>query len=306
MNNEFIQGYESAENRLYVEQSASYVVGSKKGHFEIPSDSIYYSTKFNNDVSRLHLRIFYYIPLSDPSINAIQNEEPYWAIEHISETIDIETVIFTGNFQNKVNLKPGQRYKLPYINSEKVCGIYLGKITGKESSGEVIEFGNYGTGGGLPKLDFKFLGAGKNQIFDIDVGELNGVHIMSILTPTEQNFFRLLSNQGNNKNPVPIQTIVDFALKDTNYSGLNVDEVEKNIKLYNKQIKTLNKEYDDSRINALKNSLNALKRQRDNLKTYIRQLTFEINKKLKEQVNLIGDNSIEIKTKNNNRYLEIK
>ena len=307
MDQEFITGYGSTGDRLYLEQSLKYVVGSKKGHFEIPEDSIYFDTNFNNNVSRLHANIFYYRPLSNPNINAEQNEEPYWAIEHISQTSEIETVIFTGNFQNKVVLKPGLRYKLPFNNPEKVCGIYLGKITGIKSDGEVIQFGTFGTGGGLPTLDFKLLGAGNNKIFDINVGELNGVYIMNILTPTEQKFFNLLSKQGNEKNPVSVQTILDFALDNTNYGGLNIEEIDKKIKKYKENIKSLKKENkDDPRIEINKRSLDQLSKQLKNLKVYLRQLTHSINDKLTNQVNHNGDNSIKIETKNNYRYLEIK
>lgn len=245
----------------------SHILGRDKKLWSenIDNNEQFFQTQNNNNVSRRHARIYLYKPF-DSSKNI--QEDPYWAIEHISEKPDIETVIFEGDFMNKTQLKPGRRYKLPLDNINKLCGIYLGKLDGRENEGVVLDFGEVDTGSNLidGELDYSKLTSVKVN-FDPFKGELNGIHISSILSKVEKVVFDIVSKRGDIKNPVSIEQIAEVH---PDYEGHG------------------NKSY-------FKGSL---------FKANVRQIKYMINKKLDEKVNSKGKSKIKIEGKHG-FYIEI-
>ena len=205
----------------------SYVIGRGKGSFNKPEDSKYIDVSSNNNVSRIHARIFFVRFDSDPNpkVNSNEQKEPYWAIEHLSQTSGIETVIFSDeNFSNKEILRPGLKYKLP-LNEKGTCGIYLGKITGNRLDGDVIEFGNFDTGEAfeIDKIDFSFLGT--QEIQPYFKGEINGINV-NTFSNQQYLLFDLLAKEGSEKNPVNTQRIIDVVYKDSVWEGVDYEKLK--------------------------------------------------------------------------------
>ena len=180
----------SAKN-IISDNTKKYYIGRDPNHDEkMGSGEIIKYDSGNNNFARRHAVIYF-----DENRFSGQNGG-YWVIDHLTDAVDVETIIFEGNLRNQISVQKGKPEKLPLGNHFQVCGIFVGK----NGSGELIKIDTGITSASLLDLDadekkfnFELLSGTQTHWWNPNKMEYNGEKVTDHLNRINEMIFKELS-----------------------------------------------------------------------------------------------------------------